>query len=210
MGPKQVSDTRGQLLAAGRKLFSRQGFAGTSTREIAAEAGCNLALINHYFGSKEGLLVALIEAEMRNGASDLLSALQSGDSSAEQLARFIAAAVDHFAEDAEFLRITHREIIQQGSPILPKLVPPIERMIGELAARFKDQRKASALAALDPRMSALLLVGAMQFYFLVYPLSSKLVGPESDAVKAEIKRQLIACFVDRLPEHSKQRGRTRA
>lgn len=54
-------------------------------------------------------------------------------------------------------------------------------------------------------MTALLLVGAMQLYFLVYPLSSKLVGPESAAIKAEIKRQLIASFLGGAPKSAKRR-----
>src|SRR5262249_41489970 len=58
---------------------------------------------------------------------------------------------------------------------------------------------------LRPRVTALLLVGAMQFYFLVYPLSSKLVGPESAAIKAEIKRQLIASFLGGAPKSAKRR-----
>jgi len=173
---RQPHSTREQLLAVGRTLFSRQGFAETSTRQIAAAAGCNLALINHYFGSKEGLLVAVLETEMRGEGPRLAAALQGPGSAADQLARFIDQAVDHFAEDGEFLRIAHREIIQHGSRLLPKLIPPIERMIGEIAQRFRAGRKGTPRAKLDPRLSALLLVGAMQFYFIAYPLTSKLVG----------------------------------
>jgi AcrR family transcriptional regulator len=192
----------------GRKLFSRQGFAGTSTRKIAAEAGCNLALINHYFGTKEGLLVAIVEEEMQNGAPDLLAALMSPGTAAEQLALFISRGVDHFAEEGEFLRIGHREIMQQGSQLLGKLIPPIERMIGEVGRRFSDARKGTPLASLDPRLTAFLLLGAMQFYFVVYPLSSKVLGVESDALKQEIKRQLTAVFLAGLAPKSAVPGRS--
>ena len=194
MSAKRGNDTREQLLLVGRKLFSRRGFAGTSTREIAAEAGCNLALINHYFGSKEGLLVAVLESEMRGEGPRLAAALQGSGTAAEQLARFIDHAVDHFAEDAEFLRIAHREVIQHGSHLLAKLIPPIEGVIGALAERLRAARKGTPEADLDPRMSALLLVGAMQFYFIAYPLTSKLVGAESAALRRELKRQVSALF----------------
>ncbi len=186
-------------MLVGRKLFSRHGFAATSTRQIAAEAGCNLALINHYFGSKEGLLVAVLESEMRGEGSRLAAALQDSGTAAEQLARFIDQAVDHFADDAEFLRIAHREVIQHGSNLLPKLIPPIEGVIGALAERFRDARKGTPDADLDPRMSALLLVGAMQFYYIAYPLTSKLVGSESAALRSELKRQITALFASDSP-----------
>jgi AcrR family transcriptional regulator len=196
---KRRTSSREQLLLAGRKLFSRQGFAETSTRKIAAEAGCNLALINHYFGSKEGLLVAVLESEMRGEGPRLAAALEDSGTAAEQLARFIDQAVDHFADDAEFLRIAHREVIQHGSNLLPKLIPPIEKVIGALAARFREARKGTPDADLDPRMSALLLVGAMQFYFIAYPLTSKLVGAESAGLRSELKRQITVLFASDPP-----------
>lgn len=208
MSAKRRISSREQLLLVGRKLFSRHGFAETSTRQIAAEAGCNLALINHYFGSKEGLLVAVLESEMRGEGPRLAAALQDSGTAAEQLARFIDQAVDHFADDAELLRIAHREVIQHGSNLLPKLLPPIEGVIGALAERFRDARRGTPQADLDPRISALLLVGAMQFYFIAYPLTSKLVGAESAALRSELKRQITALYAGDSPR-ARRRSRPR-
>lgn len=50
--------TRAALVQAALKLFGRQGFDGTSTREIAAEAQANIGSIAYHFGSKEGLRTA--------------------------------------------------------------------------------------------------------------------------------------------------------
>ena len=50
--------TRAALVAAGLDLFGRRGFEATSTREIAAAAGVNLAAIAYHFGSKDGLRLA--------------------------------------------------------------------------------------------------------------------------------------------------------
>ncbi|MER8632036.1 CerR family C-terminal domain-containing protein [Mesorhizobium opportunistum] len=50
--------TRAALVRAALKLFGRQGFDGTSTREIAAEARANIGSIAYHFGGKEGLRAA--------------------------------------------------------------------------------------------------------------------------------------------------------
>ena len=50
--------TRAALVQAALKLFGRQGFDGTSTREIAAEAKANIGSIAYHFGGKEGLRAA--------------------------------------------------------------------------------------------------------------------------------------------------------
>lgn len=52
---KAPEGTAADLIGAGLRLFGAKGFAATSTREIAAEAGTNVASIAYHFGSKEGL-----------------------------------------------------------------------------------------------------------------------------------------------------------
>ena len=47
------------IMESAEKLFAEKGFAGTSVRDIADEAGVNLAMISYYFGSKEKLLEAI-------------------------------------------------------------------------------------------------------------------------------------------------------
>jgi len=50
-----VKGVKDRLLDAAEGLFCERGFKGTSIRDIAASAGCNIASVNYYFGSKEGL-----------------------------------------------------------------------------------------------------------------------------------------------------------
>ena len=44
-----------RLVDSAEELFCERGFKGTSIRDIAADAGCNIASVNYYFGSKEKL-----------------------------------------------------------------------------------------------------------------------------------------------------------
>lgn len=47
--------TEQKIIEAARTVFTKKGFAATRTRDIADEAGINLALLNYYFGSKKKL-----------------------------------------------------------------------------------------------------------------------------------------------------------
>lgn len=53
-----ADETRSALIQAALQLFGRQGFEGTSTREIAALAKANIGSIAYHFGGKEGLHAA--------------------------------------------------------------------------------------------------------------------------------------------------------
>ena len=55
------SGTRAQILGSARTLFAEHGYHGTTVRAVAADAGVNLALVHHYFGSKDQLFVAAMD-----------------------------------------------------------------------------------------------------------------------------------------------------
>jgi len=56
-----AEQTRVALVRAALILFGRQGFEGTSTREIAAAANANIGSIAYHFGGKEGLRIAVAD-----------------------------------------------------------------------------------------------------------------------------------------------------
>src|SRR5688572_7850375 len=63
---KKIKDstTEEKIKEAARKLFTQKGFAAVKTRDIAAEAGINVALLNYYFRSKENLFGIIMRENM--------------------------------------------------------------------------------------------------------------------------------------------------
>lgn len=69
-------DTRQTILDSARRLFAEEGYERASMRAIARDAGVDPALIVHYFGSKEGMLVEALRlpldpAQVTAGITDL-------------------------------------------------------------------------------------------------------------------------------------------
>ena len=54
-------DTRAAILAAARSRFAEHGYAGTTIRAVATDAGVDAALVHHYFGTKDELFLAALE-----------------------------------------------------------------------------------------------------------------------------------------------------
>jgi len=50
-----------EILDAARRLFAVGGLRGTTVRAVAEEAGCDPALVHHYFGTKQDLFLAAVE-----------------------------------------------------------------------------------------------------------------------------------------------------
>ncbi len=63
MSENEIS-TEDKILLAASKVFTEKGFAGARTRDIADEAGINLALLNYYFRSKEKLFDQVMKVKI--------------------------------------------------------------------------------------------------------------------------------------------------
>ena len=55
-----TTDTKERILDAAERLFAAHGFGETSMRALTAAAGVNLAAANYHFGSKDGVLRAIL------------------------------------------------------------------------------------------------------------------------------------------------------
>jgi AcrR family transcriptional regulator len=62
---KPIKSTEEKIKEAARKVFLKNGYAATRTRDIAEEAGINLALLNYYFRSKEKLFSHVMLEKMQ-------------------------------------------------------------------------------------------------------------------------------------------------
>lgn len=58
--PRDISGRRERVLDAAEDLFSHHGFDGVSVRQVARQAGVDVALLNYYFVSKQGLYDATL------------------------------------------------------------------------------------------------------------------------------------------------------
>jgi AcrR family transcriptional regulator len=84
--PLGSPDARQAVLAAARELFAELGFERTTMRAVAARAGVDPALIYHYFGDKDGLLVAALQPPAEN-ATVFAGLADEADRAGEELVR---------------------------------------------------------------------------------------------------------------------------
>ena len=83
------------LIVAALKLFASKGYDATTTREIAACAGCAEGLIHRYFSGKAGLLPALMEYRVSQEVADLTHHIRPANSFEDEYLRLVNWAVEH-------------------------------------------------------------------------------------------------------------------
>jgi AcrR family transcriptional regulator len=79
MGNGAGHDTRERVLNAAERLFGTRGIDAVSVRDITDTAGANVAAVNYHFGSKHGLIVAIVQRradQLGQRRSELLDELE--------------------------------------------------------------------------------------------------------------------------------------
>jgi AcrR family transcriptional regulator len=76
------------ILQAAQRVLVEKGFSGLTLRAIAAESGENSAMVQYYFGNKEGLVKAMIDSVFRDDQRDAAAAMSSVASD-DWLPRFV-------------------------------------------------------------------------------------------------------------------------
>ncbi|MEV0353874.1 helix-turn-helix domain-containing protein [Nonomuraea sp. NPDC050680] len=123
----QARETRAEIAGAARRLFVSQGWAATTVRDVAREAGVSVPTVYAAYGNKAGLTQALADA------ADL-----SADVS-QQLAELEAAASDPRRQLAAMAAYDRRLFERAGDVIA--LVREAGRTEPELAALYRDARR---------------------------------------------------------------------
>jgi AcrR family transcriptional regulator len=108
--PAKRDETKARILAATDELFGALGFDATSTRDIAERSGVNKGLIHYHFGSKDELLVALLDDYYARLTTALLGAMGRRTTLEEQALDVLDAYADFLAANHTFCSIVQREV----------------------------------------------------------------------------------------------------
>jgi AcrR family transcriptional regulator len=156
---EQVQQTRAALVAAGRRLFGRDGYAATSVEDVAREARVTTGALYHHFPNKTALFETVFEgvhAEMLKasgraaaGASDEIEALSLGFDA------FLDAVLD---PDVQQILVTDAPAVLG----LTRFTELDERYaFAEIVAALQAATAAGKLSVEDPETIARMLLGAL-------------------------------------------------
>jgi AcrR family transcriptional regulator len=150
--------TRQKLLAAGRKAFARYGYHAASMDELTADVGLTRGALYHHFGSKRGLMEAVVEQIDTEMASRLRDALKHSTDRRQALLDEGVAYIK-LALEPEFQRI----VLRDGPAVLgaPMHWPSQNACLAGTIERIQHLVDAGEIAPVDAEAAARLLDGAV-------------------------------------------------
>ncbi len=132
----EAKNKKSHILESAEKLFAIKGFEASTVRDIADEAGVNLAMISYYFGSKEKMMESVFEERMINTKLKVQQLLSN-----EHISPFgkVEIMLDEYIkkviENESFYKILLCEQVMKKNPEIIKMLRALKM---EYAAMFTE------------------------------------------------------------------------
>jgi AcrR family transcriptional regulator len=182
-------DTREAIVEAARQAFAARGFDRASIRSIAASAGVDPALVHHYFGTKDELFLATVNAPIN--PAELLPRVLTGDRDElpERLIRTFLSVWDHPVSGPAAVALVRTGLAHDWSArMLREFLTSriIRRVVSHLEIDPAEQPLRGTLVA-----SQLIGLAIIRYILKVEPLASASPEEVVAAVAPNLHRYLL-------------------
>lgn len=166
--PAKDTSTEEKIKEAARKVFMQKGYSATRTRDIAEEAGINLALLNYYFRSKEKLFHQVMQEKLQQFFGILLKIINDSSTQLEtKIALIVSNYIDVLSENPELPLFVLSEM--KGHPDTIKKILPVQKITTQIS--FMEQLKEKR-PDLNPMHFLMNILGMTIFPFVAKPALS--------------------------------------
>lgn len=193
---KDKIDKKDHILDVAERVFAEKGFDGASTRLISGEAGVNMAMLNYYFGSKEGLFLAIIERKISH-FQNILQNLGNKEniSTWEKMETYIELYGDKIVNNNCFQQLLYKEMVMnRGNELSDKLRSMLMKNVGELERILKEGISSGEFNAdVDIPMVIAALYGTKNYIINTPLMASPLLGydiRDDEMIERKLKPQI--------------------
>lgn len=185
-----------QIINTAEKLFANKGFDGTSVRDIAEEAGVNIAMISYYFGSKEKLMQALFQERttyIRLKVESLLK--DEGLSPLEKIYVLVDDYIDRILQKQHFHKIMAYEQMLEKNVAITEMLTELKKENTEHISKLikHGQKKAEFKKDIDVVLLMNTLIGTVTQTFVTkkyYSYYHNLQKLSDEALQERLKKKL--------------------
>lgn len=201
------SQVRDALLEAARSLFLKYGFRAVSSRQVAAAAGVNPAMIHYYFEGKEGLYRAMLESAIAPVVARVAAML--GDPATPDIQGLVRTYMRVLAANPWIPGLLVREVLTSDGNFRQAFVRDFAGrfapMVRTVIAREIEQGRLKR--DLDPALTVVSMLSLALFPFISLPITSRVLGLESgEAGMERLIAHTLRVFLHGVAAEGSQNG----
>lgn len=179
---------RDKIMASAAELFRRQGFHGTSTREIASRAGVSLGNIYNHFRTKEDLFVTILgacEKEYFSPDQPLSRVLSETEfpGNIERIGSASRAMVDKFSD---YILLMYVDVVEFEAKHVSEIFRRMRRRYSSVMRLAESGEGRPLLRGIDPAAALMMVTWSFFNYFIMeklFRVKGHYGMPDEDVIK---------------------------
>jgi len=169
--------TEDKIKNAARIVFHKKGFAAARTRDIAEEAGINLALLNYYFRSKEKLFNIVMFETFQSFYASISQVFNDTDSTLEgKIEKFASNYIDLLFQEPEIPLFIMSEVRNNPEELLHKIDLKSAVFKSVFMEQYNEAIQSGKIQELHFMHFMMNFMGLIAFPFIAKPLLKELSG----------------------------------
>ena len=188
---EQDEHVRTRLLNAAVRVFDRKGYAAASVREVAEMAGVTKPAVYYHFGSKEGLLLAILHQAERQLSHTLEQAALRPGPARERIVALCEDVYALFGQHVPLARVAHAVFLGP-----PDGAPPFDVTVFEVKFRRTIERMVEAGVASGEFRPVAIDDVALGVMAMLELCNERQLHPAFEPVGPGVVRRLITLFFD--------------
>ncbi|UCG21344.1 MAG: TetR/AcrR family transcriptional regulator [Deltaproteobacteria bacterium] len=164
----KADERRQEIIRAAMEVFARNGFGGSTTREIAENAGISEAMIYSHFRNKQDLYTAIIDEKLQESEPLYypLDAMSNKDDP-RVFMTIVSNYLRRHSEDTTFLRLLLFSALEGHELASMFVAGPVRKYFEFLADYIGERIDDGALKPINPEITSRCLLGMVHYFVLL-------------------------------------------
>jgi AcrR family transcriptional regulator len=196
--PSGEASTEEKIKTAARTVFHKKGYAAARTRDIAEEAGINLALLNYYFRSKERLFVLVMIETLSEFFGSVSVIINNPETTFEEkIEQFAAGYIDLIFREPDIPLFIMSEIRNNPEQLLQKVDIRNTVFNSVFMQQFTEAVQQGKIKDQNFLHFMMNFIGLIVFPFIAKPLLQAISGLTEEQFNAliEERKKLIPVWI---------------
>lgn len=192
------SSTEEKIKEAARKLFTQKGFSATRTRDIAEEAGINLALLNYYFRSKQKLFDIIMMENFRQFIQGIsFNFLEQNSTLDQKITKVVSMYIDFLTQNPDLPLFILNELRNNPEQLATNIDDEVGSSRSKLFGQLKLAAEEGKIGDINPFHLMANLIGLTVFPFVARPILQKVTDVTDNQFNElmQQRKQLIPIWI---------------
>ena len=194
-GRRPEGDARRALIEAAQAILAVKPAGKLTVREVASRAGCDVAMVNYYFGSKDGLLTAALDDALEEMNRVLSSVTQSDGTLAEKMANLVREPILAMGERRHLPRLIIGQVLLERGKRADRYIASMGvSYLEAVEALVEEGIRSGSFRKVDARSLVYSFSAIPAFFFLMAPVLERVLGEEA------VSRQAVETFAEAVAD----------